>query len=212
MKIFSSIPNLSFAKNKTIITIGTFDGVHMGHKVILDRLNKIANRKKCKCVLLTFFPHPRHVLHKEDQEMRLINTLDEKKGLLEKTGLDILIINKFTKDFSRIRSVNFVRDILVDQLNVDTLVIGYDHHFGRNREGSINELEGLAELYDFDIEMVPPQLFQNIAVSSTKIRQLLETGQLERANHYLGFTLFVCSSSLHLMQLTSQFTSAYSKL
>ncbi len=191
MQIFSSIPNLSSSKNKSIITIGTFDGVHMGHKVILDRLNKISSRQKGKSILITFFPHPRHVLHKEDQEMRLINTLDEKKELLEKAGLDILIINKFTKDFSRIKSVNFVRDILVDQLKVDTLVIGYDHHFGRNREGSINELEGLAELYGFDIEMVPPQLFQDIAVSSTKIRKLLETGEIERANHYLGYNFFI---------------------
>lgn len=191
MQIFSSIPNLSSAKNKSIITIGTFDGVHMGHKVILDRLNKISSRQKGKSILITFFPHPRHVLHKEDQEMRLINTLDEKKELLEKAGLDILIINKFTKDFSRIKSVNFVRDILVDQLKVDTLVIGYDHHFGRNREGSINELEGLAELYGFNIEMVPPQLFQDIAVSSTKIRKLLESGKIERANHYLGYNFFI---------------------
>ena len=191
MQIFSSIPNLSSAKHKYIITIGTFDGVHMGHKVILDRLNKISSRQKGKSILITFFPHPRHVLHKEDQEMRLINTLDEKKELLEKAGLDILIINKFTKDFSRIKSVNFVRDILVDQLKVDTLVIGYDHHFGRNREGSINELEGLAELYGFNIEMVPPQLFQDIAVSSTKIRKLLESGKIERANHYLGYNFFI---------------------
>jgi len=191
VQIFSSIPNLSSAKNKSIITIGTFDGVHMGHKVILDRLNKISSRQKGKSILITFFPHPRHVLHKEDQEMRLINTLDEKKELLEKAGLDILIINKFTKDFSRIKSVNFVRDILVDQLKVDTLVIGYDHHFGRNREGSINELEGLAELYGFNIEMVPPQLFQDIAVSSTKIRKLLESGKIERANHYLGYNFFI---------------------
>ena len=190
MKVFSSIPNFP-SENKTIITIGTFDGVHLGHKVILDRLHKIAKKTKYKSILLTFFPHPRHVLQKDDQEMKLINTLNERQELLKKAELDNLIMHQFTKKFSRIKSANFVRDILVEKLNVHTLVIGYDHHFGRNREGSIPELKVLAELYDFNIEMISPQLFQDVTVSSTKIRQLLEKGKIEKANHYLGYDFFI---------------------
>ena len=190
MKVISSIPNFP-SENKTIITIGTFDGVHLGHKVILARLNEIAKKTKYKSVLLTFSPHPRHVLQKDDQEMKLINTLNEKQDLLEKAGLDNLVVHEFTKEFSRIKSINFVRDILVEKLNVHTLVIGYDHHFGRNREGSIPELKVLAELYDFSIELISPQLFQDVTISSTKIRQLLEKGEIEKANHYLGYDFFI---------------------
>ena len=190
MKVFSSIPNFP-SENKTIITIGTFDGVHLGHKVILDRLHKIAKKTKYKSILLTFFPHPRHVLQKDDQEMKLINTLNERQELLKKAELDNLIMHQFTKEFSRIKSANFVRDILVEKLNVHTLVIGYDHHFGRNRQGSIPELKVLAKLYDFNIEMISPQLFQDVTVSSTKIRQLLEKGKIEKANHYLGYDFFI---------------------
>ncbi len=190
VKIFHSISDFSSNK-KSIVTIGTFDGVHLGHKVILNRLNEIAKKTKNKSILLTFFPHPRHVLHTDDQEMKLINTLDEKKVLLEKTGLDNLVVHEFTKKFSRIKSANFVRDILVEKLKVHTLVIGYDHHFGRNREGSFQELTALAGLYDFNIEMISPQLFEEAAVSSTKIRQLIEKGEMEKANHYLGYEFYL---------------------
>lgn len=190
MKIFSSIPDFP-SETKTIITIGTFDGVHLGHSVILNRLNALAQKTKMQSVLLTFFPHPRHVLQTADQEMKLINTLDEKKILLEKSGLDNLVVHEFTKEFSRIQSANFVRDYLVEKLNLHTLVIGYDHHFGRNREGSIKELTALSELYGINIEMISPQLFEDIAVSSTKIRKLLEKGEIEQANHYLGYAFFI---------------------
>lgn len=190
MKIFSSIPDFS-SENKTIITIGTFDGVHLGHSVILNRLNAIAQKTKMQSVLITFFPHPRHVLQTTDQDMKLINTLDEKKILLKKSGLDNLVVHEFTKEFSRIQSTNFVRDYLVEKLNLHTLVIGYDHHFGRNRQGSIKELMALSELYGFNIEMISPQLFEDVAVSSTKIRKLLEKGEIEQANHYLGYSFFL---------------------
>ena len=152
--------------------------MHLGHQVILNRLNEIAKKTKGESTLLTFFPHPRHVLHKDDQDMRLINTLDEKHRLFDKiAGLDNLVVHEFTKKFSRIKPANFVRDILVEKLNVHTLVIGHDHHFGRNREGSIEELTTLAELYDFNIEKIDPQLFEDVTVSSTKIRQLIEKGE-----------------------------------
>ena len=190
MKIFSSIPDFP-SETKTIITIGTFDGVHLGHSFILNRLSAIAQKTKMQSVLLTFFPHPRHVLQTADQDMKLINTLDEKKTLLEKSGLDNLVVHEFSKEFSRIQSVNFVRDYLVEKLNLHTLVIGYDHHFGRNREGSIKELTTLSEIYGFNIEMISPQLFEDVAVSSTKIRKLLEKGEIEQANDYLGYTFFI---------------------
>ena len=186
MKVFTTIPNYP-SENKSIVTIGTFDGVHLGHRVILKRMKEIAKKTKGKSVLLTFFPHPRHVLHKDNQDMKLITTLQEKQDLINQAGLDNLVIHEFTKKFSRIKPVNFVRDILVEQLNVHTLVIGYDHHFGRNREGSIQELTTLADLYDFNIEKIDPQYFEDVTVSSSKIRKLIEKGEMVKAKQYLGY-------------------------
>jgi len=190
VKVYRSIENFPSEIN-TVITIGTFDGVHLGHQGILNRLNEIAKKIKGESTLLTFFPHPRHVLHKDDQDMRLINTLDEKIVLLDKIGLDNLVVHEFTKKFSRIKPANFVRDILVEKLKVHTLVIGHDHHFGRNREGSIEELTTLAELYDFKIEKIDPQLFEDVAVSSTKIRQLIEKGKMVKVKQYLGYSFLL---------------------
>ena len=186
MKVFTTIPNYP-SENKSIVTIGTFDGVHLGHRVILKRMKEIAKKTKGKSVLLTFFPHPRHVLHKDNQDMKLITTLQEKQDLINQAGLDNLVIHEFTKKFSRIKPVNFVRNILVEQLNVHTLVIGYDHHFGRNREGSIQELTTLADLYDFNIEKIDPQYFEDVTVSSSKIRKLIEKGEMVKAKQYLGY-------------------------
>ena len=186
MKVFTTIPNYP-SENKSIVTIGTFDGVHLGHRVVLRRMREIAKKTKGESVLLTFFPHPRHVLHKDNQDMKLITTLQEKQDLINQAGLDNLVIHEFTKKFSRIKPANFVRDILVEQLNVHTLVIGYDHHFGRNREGSIQELTTLADLYDFNIEKIDPQYFEDVTVSSSKIRKLIEKGEMVKAKQYLGY-------------------------
>ena len=186
MKVFTTISDYP-SENKSIVTIGTFDGVHLGHRVILKRMKEIAKKTKGKSVLLTFSPHPRHVLHKDNQDMKLITTLQEKQDLINQAGLDNLVIHEFTKKFSRIKPVNFVRDILVEQLNVHTLVIGYDHHFGRNREGSIQELTTLADLYDFNIEKIDPQYFEDVTVSSSKIRKLIEKGEMVKAKQYLGY-------------------------
>jgi len=186
VKVFTTIPNYP-SENKSIVTIGTFDGVHLGHRVVLRRMREIAKKTKGKSVLLTFFPHPRYVLHKDNQDMKLITTLQEKQDLINQAGLDNLVIHEFTKKFSRIKPVNFVRDILVEQLNVHTLVIGYDHHFGRNREGSIQELTTLADLYDFNIEKIDPQYFEDVTVSSSKIRKLIEKGEMVKAKQYLGY-------------------------
>lgn len=184
MKTYNSLDDFK-VNFKTVVTIGTFDGVHLGHRYIINQLNKIAEREGAESVLLTFSPHPRIVLQDNDDSLKLIDTLEEKKKKLEKIGLDHLIIQNFTREFSRIKHVNFVRDILIKKLNVDHLVIGYDHHFGRNREGSIKELSDLSELYNFKLEQIPPQKDNDTAVSSTKIRKLIGEGNISMANKYL---------------------------
>lgn len=191
MKIFHSAADF-YSDNKTILTIGTFDGVHIGHQAIINRINAIAKQTECESALLTFSPHPRHVLHTEDQEMRLLLSQSEKQEILEKTGLNHLIIHPFSQAFSRIKPANFVRDFLVEKLNVHTLVVGYDHHFGRNREGSIDELAHLAEVYDFRIEKIQPQVTNDeTIVSSTKIRRLIEQGDITTANSFLGYSFCI---------------------
>ena len=185
MKIFHSLDNFK-SDFKTIVTIGTFDGVHIGHRYIINYLNKIAKREQGESVLLTFSPHPRFVINREHSHLKLIDTLDEKKEKLEKLGLQNFVVQKFTKEFSRIKYVNFVRDVLVKKLNVDHLVIGYDHQFGRNREGSIKELQELSQLYNFKVEEIPPQKKEDVSISSTKIRNLVLEGDIETANKFLA--------------------------
>jgi len=185
LKIFNSLDNFK-SNSKTIVTIGTFDGVHIGHRYIINYLNKIAKREKGESVLLTFSPHPRFVINKEHSHLKLIDTLDEKKDKLESLGLQNFVVQKFTKEFSRIKYVNFVRDILVKKLNVDHLVIGYDHQFGRNREGSIKELQELSQLYNFKVEEIPPLKKGDVSISSTKIRNLILEGDIETANTFLA--------------------------
>ena len=185
MKSYNSLDNFK-SDFKTIVTIGTFDGVHIGHSYIINYLNKIAKREGGESVLLTFSPHPRLVINKEHSHLKLIDTLDEKKEKLKNLGLQNFVVQKFTKEFSRIKYVNFVRDILVKKLNVDHLVIGYDHQFGRNREGSIKELQELSQLYNFKVEEIPPQKQEDVSISSTKIRNLVLEGDIETANKYLA--------------------------
>ncbi|MGB1168769.1 MAG: bifunctional riboflavin kinase/FAD synthetase [Flavobacteriaceae bacterium] len=185
MKIIQSIAAFD-SSEKTIVTIGTFDGIHIGHKKILNNLIKTANKEGKKSVLLTFFPHPRMVLQK-DKTILLLNTLDEKSTLLEKMGLDYLIIHPFSREFSRLSALDFVRDVLVNKLNTSKLIIGYDHHFGKNREGNIHQLKEYCLLYDFEIEEIPAQDIDDVSVSSTKIRIALKKGNLKTANKYLGY-------------------------
>ena len=185
MKSYNSLDNFK-SDFKTIVTIGTFDGVHIGHRYIINYLNKIAKREGGESVLLTFSPHPRLVINKEHSHLKLLDTLDEKKEKLKNLGLQNFVVQKFTKEFSRIKYVNFVRDILVKKLNVDHLVIGYDHQFGRNREGSIKELQELSQLYNFKVEEIPPQKREDVSISSTKIRNLVLEGDIETANKYLA--------------------------
>lgn len=175
------------------MTIGTFDGVHFGHQKIIERLVFEAKKVKKKSVLLTFFPHPRMVLQK-DASIELLNTIDERASLLEKTGLDYLIIHPFSKAFSRTSAFEFVRDILVNQLNISKLIIGYDHHFGKNREGNITQLTEYSHLYDFNVEEIPAQDIDDVSVSSTKIRKALHLGNLRTANNYLGYNFMLCGT------------------
>ena len=186
MKIHHSIEDFSSEKH-TIITIGTFDGVHKGHKQVIRRLNDIARKQGFRSVLLTFCPHPRHVLYPDDQRLKLLNTIDEKIEELKKSELQHFIVHEFTKEFSRTKSVNFVRDLLVNKLKMKHMVIGYDHHFGRNREGSYNDLKELAELYNFELEKIPPRNEGDMIISSTKIRELLLVGSVKKAADYLGY-------------------------
>lgn len=173
-----------------VVTMGTFDGVHKGHKVIINRLKEIAKRYNGESVLLTFYPHPRMVLQ-PDGDLKLLNTMDEKTALLEEAGIEHLIIHPFDQKFSRLSSIEFVRDILVNQIGTKKLVIGYDHHFGRNREGSFEHLSECGPVYGFDVEEIPAQEVDDVNVSSTKIRRALNEGDIETANSYLGYPYFI---------------------
>ena len=168
------------------MTIGTFDGVHLGHRKIIDRLLASAQSNDLESVVLTFFPHPRMVLQK-DTGIKLINSIDERIALLEASGLDHLIIHPFTKAFSRLTAEEFVKDILVDQLKARKVIIGYDHRFGRNRNANIDDLKAFGALYDFEVEEISKQDVDDVAVSSTKVRKALDEGNITLANEYLGY-------------------------
>lgn len=184
MKVYQSLAEFN-TLNCAVATTGTFDGVHLGHKKILSQLVQTAHKVGGESVLLTFSPHPRLVLQ-PDVELQLLTSLEEKIGLLEQTGLDHLIIHPFTKEFSRTPSLEFVREILVNQLGVKQLVIGYDHHFGRNREGSFHHLKEFGPIYGFEVEEIPALDIDAVNISSTKIRTALIEGNVELATTYLG--------------------------
>lgn len=174
------------AQEPIAITIGTFDGVHIGHRKILEKVINHAKNANLKSAVLTFFPHPRMVLQK-DADIKLLNTLEEKKAILNKMGLDILAVHPFTMEFSRLTATEFVRDLLVNKLRTKQIVIGYDHRFGRNRTANINDLVAFGNTLDFDVEEIPAQEIDEVSVSSTKIRKALEEGDIHTANEYLGY-------------------------
>lgn len=171
-----------------VITIGTFDGVHIGHQKIINQLNEEAEKINGESVLFTFFPHPRMVLYPESHGIKLIQTQEEKMAKLEKMGLKNCIVFPFTFEFSRMTALEFVRDFLVNQLHVKKLVIGYDHQFGKNREGSLQFLKDICETYEFEVIEIPAQDIDEVHVSSTKIRDAILAGSIEKANDYLGDT------------------------
>ncbi|MFI2743008.1 bifunctional riboflavin kinase/FAD synthetase [Zhouia sp. PK063] len=172
--------------NYAVVTIGTFDGVHIGHKKIIDRLITSAKTNNLKSTILTFFPHPRMVLQ-QDADLKLLNTLEEKINILKQTGLDQLIIHPFTKEFSRLTATEYVADILVKQLQAKKVIIGYDHRFGRNRTATIEDLVEFGETYNFEVEEISAQEVDEVSVSSTKIRKALSDGDILTANAYLGY-------------------------
>ena len=185
MQIFNSIFDFKTQK-KTILTLGTFDGVHIGHQKIIKKLIKEATQNNCESTLLTFFPHPRMVL-KQDIAIKLINTIEEKIALFEEMGLENLIIHPFDANFSELSPEDFVKNILVDQLNVSKIIIGYDHKFGKNRSADINDLILFGKKYNFDVEQISVKELNEISISSTKIRKALLESDIQLANSYLGY-------------------------
>jgi len=190
MRIYHHIDEFVPAKN-AVVTIGTFDGVHLGHRKIIEQVKQLAKESGGETVILTFFPHPRMIIHPEDQDLKMINTMDEKAHLLEQLGVDHLIITPFSRDFSNQTAEEYIRDILVNKIGTKTIVIGYDHHFGKDRQGSLADLQRLAPVYGYKVVEIPEQDIHHVAVSSTRIRQALLGDQIELANEFLGYPFFI---------------------
>lgn len=185
MKIYHQLSDFH-PPDFSVVTSGTFDGVHLGHQKILQRLRELASRKGGETILLTYWPHPRLILQPEQSGLKILSTLTEKIKLLAELGIDHLIILPFTKELSQMSSQEFIREILVDKIQTKTLVIGYDHKFGKNREGSFEYLTQHSHLFGFSIEEISRQDVDDLAVSSTKIRTALSLGEISTANKYLG--------------------------
>lgn len=195
MKILEGIRTVA-AEEKLVLTIGMFDGVHKGHQSIIEKLNALAKQINGHSALLTFTPHPRQVLQ-PDSDFRLLSTLPEKISLLQQYGLDYLIIHPFTYDFSRTSGLDFVRNELVNKLNIHTLVIGYDHHFGRNRSGDFSQLEEFSEVYDFKVLQLPAIMEAEKPISSTKVRNAIEEGNIEYATEALNHPYTLLGRVVH---------------
>mgnify|MGYP002628328704 CR=1 FL=1 len=191
MKIFQDFDQIKTIKNP-VLTIGTFDGVHLGHQKIIDQLNEEAEKINGESVLFTFYPHPRMVLYPESHGLKLIQTQSEKVDKLRRMGLQNAIVYPFTLEFSRLSALEFVRDFLVNELNVKKLVIGYDHQFGKNREGGIEFLLEVCETYGFRVIEIAAKEIDDVNVSSTKIRNAIRSGEIETANAYLGEPFQLC--------------------
>ena len=184
MEVIHNISNYRPQK-PAILTIGTFDGVHFGHQKILRNLVVEAKKQNLCAIVLTFFPHPRMVLQKETQ-LKMIDTLEEKTKLLEQLGVEVLIVQPFTMEFSRMTAIEYTRDILVNGIGISKLIIGYDHRFGQNREATVEDLKQFGMDYNFTVEEIPAQDIESIAVSSTKVRNAIDSGEIKKANQYLG--------------------------
>lgn len=195
MKIFNNIQSYSSEK-ESILTIGTFDGVHIGHNKILTKLVEESKKNNLSSLIMTFFPHPRMVLQKS-QEIKMINTMDEKIHLFEKTGVDNLIIQPFDENFSKIRAKEFVEEILVKKLKIKHIIIGYDHRFGKDREASVDDLKKFGLNYMFTVEEIAAQEIHSIAISSTKIRNAILKGEIKKCNEYLGRNFMLTGEVVH---------------
>ena len=185
MNVYYGIKEFIKLEN-AVVTSGTFDGVHLGHQKILNRLNEVASETKGESVVITFYPHPRSVISPDNKTINLLSTLDEKIELLEKSGVNHLVIIPFTREFSELSSEEFIQKILIDTIGTKTLVIGFDHRFGKNREGGFDYLKENKARYGFEIEEIPRHDLENVGISSSKIRKALLEGEVPTAHHFLG--------------------------
>lgn len=186
MKIYRSLDDFKTLEN-AVVTIGTFDGVHIGHQKILTHLKECAKKINGETVLLTFYPHPRLIINPDDDSLRLINDIEEKVSRLSELDIDHLIITPFSRDFSNQTPEEYISNVLVGKLGTKKIVIGYDHHFGKDRKGSLKDLQQYADIFDYCVEQIPEQDINDVAVSSTRIRLALITGDINTANLYLGY-------------------------
>lgn len=186
MKIYQHLSD--FKKlDHAIVTIGTFDGVHFGHQKIIKQLVERAKQDQGESVILTFFPHPRMIIDPENQDLKMISTIDEKAKILETLGVDHLIITPFTRDFSNQSPEDYIKNTLVDNIGTRHIIIGYDHRFGKDRSGNLSDLKAAGKAYGFSVEEIMEQDIHDVAVSSTKIRQALLEGNVSLAADYLGY-------------------------
>ena len=199
MKIFNSINDFSCSK-KTVLTLGTFDGVHIGHRKILEKVTQNTENSEYESLVLTFFPHPRMVLQGQS-DVKLLNTISEKIDLLEKIGIQNLVIHPFDESFSRLTAEEFVKDVLVDQFHIQKIIIGHDHRFGKNRTANIDDLVTFGKQYNFEVEQISVQEIKDVSISSTKIRKALTEGNMALANEYLGYDYFLTGTILKGKQL-----------
>ncbi|MDL2230412.1 FAD synthetase family protein [Alistipes sp. OttesenSCG-928-L06] len=191
MRVFHDLSEIKGQIRNGAVTVGSFDGVHAGHRVILDKLRETARQNDGESVVVTFSPHPRQVLHPEDRSLRLLNSPEEKTLLLEQAGIDNLFIVRFTPEFSRLSSEEFARRYLLEGIGAKTIVMGYNHHFGHGREGNRDYLESLKQTYDFQVFQLPKHDVAEQKVSSTVLRFLIASGQLDEANKLLGAPYFL---------------------
>lgn len=185
LRIFNSINDFTATK-KTIVTLGTFDGVHIGHNAILDKICKVAKHENLESVILTFFPHPRKIVS-NNYDIKLLNTIEEKAILLEKKGIQNFIVHPFDKTFSELSPREFVTQVLVDKLNIQKIIIGHDHKFGKDRAADFNDLINFGKEFGFEVEEISAQQINEVSVSSTKIRNSLLEGNVSLAKDYLGY-------------------------
>ena len=200
MSIYHHISELSGLTN-SIVTIGTFDGVHLGHQKIIQRLVELKKKQGGEIVVFTFDPHPRKVLFPDQKDLKLITTTEEKCQVLSKYGVDHVLVFPFTKQFSQMQAQDYISDVIVKGLKTKTLVIGYDHRFGSNREGSIETLKQFAPFHNFNVEEIPAQEINQLNVSSTRIRKSIEDGDIQTANEFLGYSFFISGNVIKGKQL-----------
>ena len=187
----------------SVVTIGTFDGVHLGHQKIIERLKIVAREKGLKSVILTFFPHPRMVLQ-SGVDIKLLNTIEERQDMLSQLGVDYLVIKEFTKDFAKLAAEQYVKEFLVDGLNAKYIIVGYDHRFGKNRRADIKDLIAFGKLFHFEVEEISVKDVEDVAVSSTKIRRALNRGDIKTANAFLGYNYFLTGTVIKGKQIGKQ--------